>query len=130
MNFILNLLWLFFGGFSSAFLWLISSLIMFLTIIGIPWARASFNIGVMTLWPFGARAMSRETLSGADIGTGFVGFIGNIIWFLLAGWWLFLYHLGCAFLLGITIIGIPFALQHWKLAKISLAPVGKAIVWK
>lgn len=129
MSILLNLIWLFFGGLSAALLWIFVSAIMFLTIIGIPWGRAAFNIGVMTLLPFGSRAQSRETISGPDIGTGVLGFIGNVIWFVLAGWWLFLYHLGWALLLGVTIIGIPFAVQYWKLAKISLAPIGKAIVW-
>ncbi|MBX2986584.1 MAG: YccF domain-containing protein [Bdellovibrionaceae bacterium] len=130
MNFILNLLWLFFGGLSTALLWMLAGVLMFLTIIGIPWARATFNIGVMTLWPFGSRGISRESVSGSDLGTGPLGFLGNIIWFVLAGWWLFLYHLGCALVLAVTIIGIPFAVQYVKLAMISLAPVGKTIVWK
>mgnify|MGYP001000001211 CR=1 FL=1 len=130
MGFLLNLIWLICGGLSTALLWMLAGVLMFFTIIGIPWARATFNIGIMILWPFGSKATSRETTSGADIGTGPLGFIGNLIWFLFAGWWLFLYHIGWAILCAITIIGIPFAVQYWKLAKISLAPIGKQILWK
>ena len=130
MNFILNLIWLLCGGFSVAIGWMFAAIIMFCTIIGIPWSRAAFNIGIMNLWPFGSQAVSRKTTTGEDLGTGALGLFGNIIWFVFAGWWLFLAHLFWAAVLAITIIGIPFALQHWKLAKISLFPVGKAIVWK
>lgn len=113
-----------------ALAWMVAGVIMFITIIGIPWGRATFNIGLMALWPFGATAVDRDKISGADVGTGGLGMLGNVIWFVLGGWWLFLSHLGCAILLFITIIGIPFALQHWKLAKISLSPIGKSVVWK
>ena len=131
MKMILNLLWLFFGGWSTAISWFIASVIMFITIIGIPWGRATFNIGFMVLWPFGSEAVDRNVTTGtADLGTGVLGGLGNVIWFLLAGWWLFLYHLGCAILFFVTIIGIPFGVQYWKLAKLSLAPVGKSISWK
>ena len=130
INFVLNLLWLFFGGWTTAFSWFVSSFLMIVSIVGIPWARAAFNIGLLNLWPFGSQVMGRKQVSGADIGTGALGFIGNVLWFIFCGWWLALIHLGWAILLGITIIGIPFALQHLKLAGISLAPIGKAIVFK
>lgn len=130
MSILLNILWLIFGGFVSATGWFIASLIMLVTIIGIPWARATFNIGLLALWPFGSRIVSREKISGEDIGTGPLGFLGNVIWFIIAGWWLFLYHLGWALLMAITIIGIPFAVQYWKLALISLFPIGKAVSLK
>lgn len=129
MNILLNILWLVLGGFASALSFFTAAIIMLVTIIGIPWARATFNIGILTLWPFGSKTLPREIISGEDIGTGFLGGLGNTIWFLLAGWWLFLYHLALALLFAITIIGIPFAIQYWKLAKISLFPVGKAIDW-
>lgn len=129
MNIILNLLWLFLGGWTSAVSWFMSSLLMAISIIGIPWARASFNIGLLTLWPFGSKVVDRKNISGADIGTGAWGFIGNIFWFLFCGWWLVLVHLALALALGITIIGIPFAIQHLKLASISFAPIGKSIVF-
>jgi uncharacterized membrane protein YccF (DUF307 family) len=130
MNIILNLLWLFFGGWTTALSWFASAFFMVISIVGIPWARAAFNIGLLNLWPFGADAVDRKRVSGADIGTGALGLIGNILWFVFCGWWLALMHVFWGLLLGVTIIGIPFALQHFKLAGISLAPIGKAIVFK
>jgi uncharacterized membrane protein YccF (DUF307 family) len=79
--------------------------------------------------PFGSRAVNRYDVTGmSDIGTGPLGVIGNIIWFVLAGWWLALGHLLTALALAITIIGIPFAWAHLKLAGIALWPIGKVIV--
>jgi uncharacterized membrane protein YccF (DUF307 family) len=102
---------------------------MAITIIGIPWARAAFNIAVYTLLPFGQRAVSRDMVTGeSDIGTGLLGLIGNLIWLVLAGWWLALAHVITAVLLAVTIIGIPFAWAHLKLAGIALWPIGKVIV--
>ena len=95
----------------------------------ITWARAAFNIASYTLLPFGQKAVSRaEYLGSEDIGTGPLGVLGNIIWLLLAGWWLALGHLITAILLAITVIGIPFAWAHLKLAGIALWPIGKMIV--
>ena len=125
----LNLLWLVFGGVWMAFAWIVAAVIMAITIIGIPWARAAFNIASYTLLPFGRKAVSRaEYLGTDDVGTGLFGLIGNIVWLVLAGWWLALGHLITAFLLAITFIGIPFAWAHLKLAGIALWPVGKMIV--
>lgn len=130
MNFILNLLWLLFGGWTTALSWFTSAIIMVISIVGIPWARAAFNIGLLNLWPFGSRVVDREHVSGADIGTGALGTLGNILWFVFCGWWLALVHLFFGIGLCITILGIPFGLQHFKLAGISLAPIGKSIVFK
>lgn len=131
MNLILNIIWIIFGGIEMAFAWLIASLIMFVSIIGIPWGRAAFNMAIFHLWPFGREIISREELTGKeDLGTGALGFIGNVIWFLIAGIWLAIGHLFFAFLLALTIIGIPFAWQHLKLAGMALAPIGKTVVDK
>ena len=112
-----------------AFGWVVAAVIMAITIIGLPWARAAFNIAVYTLLPFGQKAVRRDSLTGqSDIGAGPLGFIGNLIWFLLAGWWLAIGHLVTAVVLAVTIIGIPFAWAHLKLAGIALWPIGKAIV--
>jgi uncharacterized membrane protein YccF (DUF307 family) len=109
--------------------WLFAALIMVLTIVGIPWARAAFNIASYALLPFGRKAVSRaEYLGIEDVGTGPFGLIGNIVWLVLAGWWLALGHLIAAILLAVTIIGIPFAWAHLKLAGIALWPIGKMIV--
>jgi uncharacterized membrane protein YccF (DUF307 family) len=102
---------------------------MAITIIGIPWARSCFMLARYTFWPFGYDIVSREQLYGEhDIGTGAAGTIGNIIWFVLAGWWLAIMHITAAAALAITIIGIPFAWAHVKLALASLFPIGKTVV--
>ena len=129
MTLALNLLWLICGGFFMGCAWLLAALVMFVSIIGIPWGRAAFNIAVYTFFPFGNEAISRYELTGReDIGTGPLGLIGNVIWLVLAGWWLALAHLVTAIALAVTIIGIPFAWAHLKLAGIALWPIGKVIV--
>jgi uncharacterized membrane protein YccF (DUF307 family) len=128
LAFALNILWIVFGGLWMAVGWLIAAVIMAITIVGLPWAWAAFNIASYALLPFGRKAVSRAEHSGHDIGTGPLGLLGNIIWLVLAGWWLALAHLITAVLLAITIIGIPFAWAHLKLAGIALWPIGKEIV--
>ena len=128
-SFLLNLLWILFGGLWMAAGWVIAAVVMAITIVGLPWARAAFNIAAYTLLPFGQRAVDRDDYLGReDIGTGAFGFIGNLIWLILAGWWLALGHLLTAVGLAITIVGIPFAWAHLKLAGIALWPIGKMIV--
>jgi uncharacterized membrane protein YccF (DUF307 family) len=129
ISLLLNLAWIVFGGLWMAVAWLIAAVIMAITIIGLPWARAAFNIASYTMLPFGRKAVSRaEYLGTPDIGTGPFGMLGNIVWLVLAGWWLALGHLITAFLLAVTIIGIPFAWAHLKLAGVALWPIGKMIV--
>jgi uncharacterized membrane protein YccF (DUF307 family) len=129
LSLLLNIVWIVCGGLEMALAWLVAAVIMVITIIGIPWAKAAFNIAFYTLLPFGQKAVSRaEHYGQEDIGTGVLGVVGNIIWLVLAGWWLALGHLIIALLLAITIIGIPFAWAHLKLAGIALWPIGKTIV--
>lgn len=129
MSLVLNLIWILLGGAEMALGWLIAAVIMAITIIGLPWARAAFNIAVYTFLPFGSRAVRRDEITGeSDVGTGPLGLIGNIIWLVLAGWWLALGHLIAAVLFAITIIGLPFAWAHLKLAGIALWPIGRSIV--
>jgi uncharacterized membrane protein YccF (DUF307 family) len=129
LSLLLNVLWIVFGGLWMAVGWLFAAIIMAITIVGLPWARAAFNIAAYTLLPFGQRAVSRAAYTGhEDIGTGPLGLIGNIIWLVLAGWWLALGHLVFAIGLAVTIIGIPFAWAHLKLAALALWPIGKMIV--
>jgi uncharacterized membrane protein YccF (DUF307 family) len=126
---LLNILWIVFGGLWMAVGWLIAAVVMAIIIIGIPWARAAFNIAWYTLLPFGQKAVPRDEYSGReDVGTGPLGVIGNFVWLVLAGWWLALGHLVTALLLAVTIIGIPFAWAHLKLAGLALWPIGKIIV--
>ena len=125
----LNLLWIIFGGLWTAVAWIIAAILMALTIVGLPWARAAFNIALYTLLPFGQKAVSRAEYTGrSDLGSGPLGVIGNLIWLVVAGWWLALVHLVTAVLLAVTIIGLPFAWAHIKLAGLALWPIGKMIV--
>jgi uncharacterized membrane protein YccF (DUF307 family) len=121
LSFLLNILWLICGGLPAAIAWLIAALIMAITIIGLPWSFAALRIALYTFLPFGHEMRSRPD-------AGVLSLLGNIIWFVLAGWWLAIIHLILALGLALTIIGIPFAWAHLKLAGASLAPVGTEIV--
>lgn len=126
-----NVIWFVLGGFVLGLSWWVCSAIAFVTIIGIPWGRACFVIGKFAFFPFGKEAVSRKLLNGQDdLGTGPLGMIGNIIWFILFGIWLAIGHVISAVLCAMTIIGIPLAVQHLKLAGLALFPVGKVIVPK
>ena len=114
-----NLLWILFGGALAALLWAIIGLLLCVTIIGIPFGVQCFKIAGFILWPFG-----RDILPG---GFGVMGAIGNIIWILVCGIVLSLMHLIFGLLMCVTIIGIPFGLQHFKLAKLALIPFGAQI---
>lgn len=115
-----NIIWFVLGGFAMGLAWWMAAVIYAITIIGIPWAIASFRIGAFTFWPFGREIVDKPS--------GSMSIIGNILWIILSGWWLALGHLISAVLCAITIIGIPFAIQHLKLAGLSFAPFGKQIV--
>ncbi|MBB3060340.1 YccF domain-containing protein [Microbulbifer rhizosphaerae] len=126
-----NFLWFILGGVFMGLMWWLAGIIAAITIVGIPWAKACFVIGQFTFLPFGREAISREELSNQeDIGTSGLGVLGNIIWFVFGGLWLALGHLCSALCCFITIIGIPFGIQHLKLAGIALWPIGKTIVSK
>ena len=126
-----NLFWFVLGGEIMGLAWMLTGLLAFVSIVGIPWGRACFVIGMFTFFPFGKEAIGRDELSGRDdIGTGALGMIGNILWFVFAGIWLAIGHLLSALACFVTIIGIPFGIQHLKLAGIALAPIGKTIVSK
>jgi uncharacterized membrane protein YccF (DUF307 family) len=116
-----NLLWLLFGGFVTAMEYFTASIALFVTIIGIPFAIQTFKIGLLQLWPFGAKI--KEPIGGA----GTLSLIMNIIWFFVGGLWIWLTHIFFGILLAITIIGWPFAQQHFKLAALALKPFGREI---
>jgi uncharacterized membrane protein YccF (DUF307 family) len=118
---ILNVLWLIFGGWISGLLWTLAGCVLAITIIGLPWTPAAFRMASFSFWPFGRHIVDKPT--GQDL-----SLVLNIIWLVFAGWWLALHHVILAVMLGVTIIGIPFALQHLKLAGISLMPVGKDVI--
>lgn len=129
IDLVLNVLWIVFGGLVMAALWALAGVAMILTLVGIPWARAAFTIARYTLLPFGYEAVPREWVTGReDVGTGPLGLIGNIVWLLVAGWWLALGHLVVAIPLALSIIGLPFAWAHFKLAALALWPIGQTIV--
>jgi len=120
MRLLLNLLWFVFGGWISGTAWLLAGLVLAITIVGLPWTPAAFRIAGFSYWPFGRVIADRDP--------GVTGVLLNILWLVFAGWWLALQHLVLAVGLAVTIIGIPFAWQHVKLAALSLTPVGKEIV--
>ncbi|MFZ6641385.1 YccF domain-containing protein [Undibacterium sp. TC4M20W] len=131
MSLLGNILWLILGGFFTGLAWWFAGLLAFISVIGIPWGRACFVIGQLSFMPFGKEVVNRADVSGQeDIGTGALGLVGNIIWFIFLGLWLALAHLMSALFCFITIIGIPFGIQHLKLAAIAIAPIGKTVVDK
>jgi uncharacterized membrane protein YccF (DUF307 family) len=119
LSFIGNIIWLVFGGIIGAILWAVAGLLVCITIIGIPFGLQCFKIAGFVLWPFG-----RQVEVG-NFGVG--GLIGNMLWILLLGWELCIAHLTIGIILCITIIGIPFGLQHFKLALLAILPFGATI---
>jgi uncharacterized membrane protein YccF (DUF307 family) len=129
VSLLLNVLWIVFGGWYMAVLWLVAAVLMAITIVGLPWSRAAFNMAWYTLLPFGQTVVSRADYTGVeDLGTGPLGFLGNLLWLVFFGWWIALAHAGTAVVLGITIIGLPFAWAHLKLALLALWPIGRTVV--
>lgn len=124
MNTIGNVIWFVFGGFLSALGYFIGGLLLCFTILGIPFGLQCFKIAQFVLWPFGGTIVSHSRSSGC------LYILFNIAWIFTGGICIAISHLIFAFLLGITIIGIPFALQHVKLAGLALSPFGKDIVYK
>jgi uncharacterized membrane protein YccF (DUF307 family) len=121
LRLILNVLWLLLGGLVLALGWLLAALVMFILIITIPFGLQALKIAGFTLWPFGRTLVKRPDAGAASA-------IGNVIWFILAGWWLAIGHLVAAVALAITIVGIPLAAAHIKLIPISLIPFGREVV--
>ncbi len=126
-----NIIWFVFGGLIMGLAWWLAGILCFISIIGIPWGKACFVIGQFTFWPFGKEAVSRKQKSGKDdIGTSTFGLIGNVLWLVFLGIWLAIGHIVSGILYCITIIGIPFGIQHFKLVPISLMPIGMTVVDK
>lgn len=129
MRLIGNVIWFLFGGALMGLGWWLVGVLACLTIVGIPWAKACFVIGQLSFFPFGRMAVNRRELGlEEDLGTGALGVLGNVVWFVFAGLWLAVGHLGWALLCFLSIVGIPFGLQHLKLAVISAAPIGLMVV--
>ncbi|RRN65475.1 YccF domain-containing protein [Caulobacter sp. 602-1] len=123
IRFILNVLWFFFGGLVTGLGWLLAGVLLAITIVGLPYAGAAFRIAGFAFWPFGKEIVVREV----GLGSGPLGVVLNVIWFILAGWWLALGHVVVAVAEAITIIGIPFAIKDLQLAYIALAPIGRDV---
>jgi uncharacterized membrane protein YccF (DUF307 family) len=121
MRVLLNVIWLVFGGLILALGYALVAVVMFILIITIPFGIASARIALFCLWPFGRTLVRRP-----DAGAG--SLVGNILWFLLAGWWLAIGHVITGVLMCITIIGIPLGLANFKLIPVSLTPFGREIV--
>jgi uncharacterized membrane protein YccF (DUF307 family) len=118
---LLNLVWLVLAGVWMALGYVVAGVICCVLIITIPWGIASFRIALFALWPFGSRIERR-----GDAGLGST--LGNIVWFVVAGWWLAIGHVVTALALAVTIVGLPFAWANLKLIPVSLTPLGRRIV--
>lgn len=121
MNIILNIIWVVFGGLMIAIEYAISSVLMMLTIVGIPFGLQTMKLAVLALWPFGSDITDDSWPSGCLAGAM------NVIWWFVGGFAIALTHLGWGLLFCITIFGIPFGLQHFKLMKLALLPFGKSV---
>ena len=124
MSLLMNILWMLFGGIVTAGEYLISSLGMMITIIGIPFGLQTLKLSLLALCPFGKEVQSTPQAGGC------LSVVMNILWIVMGGFWISLTHLGFGLLLCITIVGIPFGRQHFKLAGLALTPFGKQIVEK
>lgn len=119
-----NIIWLLFGGIFIALEYLASSILLFISIIGIPFGFQTLKMAGLALWPFGKDTVVRPTESGC------LSTVMNIVWLFIGGFWICLSHIGFGILLAITIVGLPFAKQHFKLAGLALTPFGRDIIEK
>ena len=121
MKFLGNIIWLIFGGLVTSIEYLISSLLLMVTIIGIPFGLQTMKLALLALWPFGSKVTDNGNSGGC------LSILMNILWIILGGFWICLTHLGFGLLLCITIIGIPWGRQHFKMSALALTPFGKNI---
>ena len=121
MRILLNIIWLILAGLWLAIGYAVAGLVMFILIITIPFGVQAFKLAGYALWPFGRTVVKRQDAGGGSV-------VGNILWLILAGWWLALMHLGTAVLLAVTIIGFPLAIANVKLIPLALWPFGREIV--
>jgi uncharacterized membrane protein YccF (DUF307 family) len=122
MKLIGNIIWVLFGGLIIALEYFVSSLVLIITIIGIPFGIQTLKLGVLALWPFGSEVREIPQTGGC------LTTLMNIIWILFGGIWIALSHLIFGIIFSITIIGIPFGIQHFKLARFAITPFGKEII--
>ena len=117
-----NIIWLIFGGLGIAVEYFVSSLLMMITIIGIPFGIATMKLGILALWPFGSHVVDKDQDDGC------LSFFMNVLWFIVGGFWIAITHLAFGLLLFITVVGIPWGKMHFRLMRLALAPFGKGIV--
>lgn len=117
-----NIIWLIFGGFIIAIQYIVSSILLMITIIGIPFGLQTLKFAVLAMWPFGSKVVEKQ------FGDGCISTLMNVIWIFIGGFWICISHLFWGILFCITIVGIPFGKQHFKLAHIALVPFGRQIV--
>jgi uncharacterized membrane protein YccF (DUF307 family) len=118
-----NLIWLIFGGFIIAIQYFIGSIVLMLTIVGIPFGIQTLKMGALSIWPFGRDTRVQARASGC------LYILMNVIWLLFGGIWIAVSHAVIGLILCITIIGIPFGMQHFKLTAVALNPFGRDIVY-
>jgi len=121
MKIIGNIIWIVFGGLEIAIEYFIAGVLLMLTIIGIPFGLQSMKLGLLAIWPFGSDVRRKEPQPGC------LNLFMNVLWFFLGGIWIFLTHIFFGVILCITIIGIPFGLMHFRLARLALSPFGKEV---
>ena len=122
MKTIANIIWFLFGGLFIAIEYFIASILLFITIIGIPFGMQTLKLAMLALWPFDKKVVYKNKESS------FLWTLMNIIWFFIGGIWISLSHLIFGIIFSITIIGIPFGIQHFKLAGIALTPFGRDVI--
>lgn len=122
MRLIGNIIWFVFGGVLVALEYFISSLLLMITIIGIPFGLQTLKMAGLALWPFNKRVVTHDRAGGL------LHILFNVIWILIGGFWIAITHLFFGVIFAITIIGIPFARQHFKLAGLALVPFGKDVI--
>lgn len=122
MNTAGNIIWLIFGGLFAAIGYFLGGFVLCLTILGIPWGLQCFKIAGLVLLPFGKRVISDSQ------NTGCLSMVCNLVWIIFGGWYTALVHIIMGLLLSITIVGIPWGRQHFKLIEISLMPFGKRVI--
>jgi uncharacterized membrane protein YccF (DUF307 family) len=123
MGVILNVIWLIVAGIELAIAYVLAGVVLCITIVGIPFGLQAFKLAGFALWPFGRAVVRSKT-------PGFVAAIGNILWVVLAGWWLALAHILTGVLLCLTIIGIPMGIANFKMTRVAFAPFGRDVVMR
>ena len=115
-----NIVWGLCGGLETAVEYFVASVALMITVVGIPFGLQTLKLGQLMLWPFGSRVVKKPT-------SGCLNTVMNVVWFFVGGIWIWLTHAFFGVLLYITIIGIPFGRQHFKLARIALTPFGREV---